>query len=187
LNKIIKTIEIAFFLSLGLIFTHTFVTTPLLMVLLLFTNDFVTMTISTDQVKPSKLPNRWNVRSIVLGAVSMALPILGLTFGIFWVAHAVLHLPLAQLQTLLFVMLVVSGQGTIYLVRERGHFWRSLPSKWMLVGTTVDILVVGLLATQGILMASISALFVVGTLVVIGIFLFLLDFIKVPIFSRLNL
>jgi H+-transporting ATPase len=187
LNKIIKTIEIAFFLSLGLVFTHTFVTTPLLMVLLLFTNDFVTMTISTDRVKPSQLPNRWNVRSIVVGAISLALQILALSFGIFWYAHAVLQLPLANLQTLLFVMLVYSGQGTIYLVRERGHFWHSLPSKWMLIGTTVDILVVGVLATQGILMAPIPLMLVVEVFGVIGLYLIGLDFIKVPIFSKLNL
>lgn len=187
LNKIIKTIEIAFFLSFGLIFTHTFVTTPLLMVLLLFTNDFVTMTISTDRVKPSQLPNRWNVESIVMGSIALAFPILALSFGIFLYARNVLQLPLANLQTLLFVMLVYSGQGTIYLVRERRHFWHSRPSKWMLIGTTVDILVVGLLATYGILMAPISLSLVVGLLGMIGVYLLLLDLIKVPIFSKLNL
>jgi H+-transporting ATPase len=187
LNKIIKTIEIAFFLSFGLIFFHTFVTTPLLMVLLLFTNDFVTMSISTDNVTPSPKPNRWNVRSIVLSAIFLALPILVLSFGIFWYAHTILQLPLANLQTLLFVMLVYSGQGTIYLVRERKHFWNSKPSKWMLIGTTVDILVVGLLATQGILMAQIPVLLVVEIIGVVTIYLILLDFIKVIIFSKMNL
>ncbi|GAP12515.1 plasma-membrane proton-efflux P-type ATPase [Longilinea arvoryzae] len=187
LNKIIKTIEIVFFLSFGLIFFHTFVTTPLLMILLIFTNDFVTMSISTDQVKPSPLPNRWNVRSIVWGAVCIALPILALSFGIFWYAHSVLQLPLANLQTLLFVMLVYSGQGTIYLVRERGHFWLSLPSKWMLIGTSADILVVGLLATQGILMAPIQIMLVVEVFGVICVYLMALDLIKVPIFAKLHL
>lgn len=187
LNKIIKTIEIVFFLSFGLIFFHTFVTTPLLMILLIFTNDFVTMSISTDQVKPSPLPNRWNVRSIVLGAVFIALPILALSFGIFWYAHSVLQLPLANLQTLLFVMLVYSGQGTIYLVRERGQFWLSRPSKWMLIGTIVDILVVGVLATQGILMAPIHITLVLEVFGVICLYLIALDLIKVPIFAKLHL
>jgi H+-transporting ATPase len=187
LNKIIKTIEIAFFLSFGLIFTHTFVTTPLLMVLLLFTNDFVTMSISTDRVKPSQLPNQWKVRSIVIGAILLALPILALSFGIFWYAHSVLQLPLANLQTLLFVMLVYSGQGTIYLVRERKYFWNSRPSKWMLIGTTLDVLVVGLLATQGILMAPVKPLLIVELFGIISLYLILLDLVKTPIFSRLNL
>jgi H+-transporting ATPase len=187
LNKIIKTIEIAFFLSLGLILFHTFVTTPLLMLLLLLTNDFITMSISTDHVKASPKPNSWNIRSIVFGAVLIALPILALSFSIFLYADKVLQLPLANLQTLLFVMLVYSGQGTIYLVRERGYFWKSRPSKWMLIGTSLDLLLVGFLATRGILMAAIPLTLVVEVFAVICLYLLILDFIKVPIFNRLNL
>jgi H+-transporting ATPase len=56
LNKIIKTFQIALFLSLGFIFTGEFVVTPLLIVLLLFANDFVTMSISTDNVSYSNKP-----------------------------------------------------------------------------------------------------------------------------------
>ena len=187
LNKIIKTIEIACFLSLGLVLFHTFVTTPLLMVLLLFTNDFVTMTISTDHVKPSPLPNHWNMRSIILGAVLLALPILVLSFGIFLYASQFLKLALPNLQTLLFVMLVYSGQGTIYLVRERGHFWHSRPSKWMLIGTSTDLLVVALLATQGILMAPIQLSLILEIFAAIVIYLALLDLFKVPVFAKLAL
>jgi len=187
LNKIIKTIEIVFFLSFGLIIFHTFVTTPLLMILLIFTNDFVTMSISTDQVKPSPLPNRWNVRTIVFSAILIALPILALSFTIFLYAHSVLQLPLANLQTLIFVMLVFSGQGTVYLIRERKHFWNSMPSKWMLLGSFVDIVVVGIFATQGILMTAIPVLLVTEVFGVIILYLIILDFIKVPIFSKLKL
>lgn len=187
LNKIIKTVEIAFFLSMGLIFFKTFVTTPLLMVLLLFTNDFVTMSISTDIVKPSAKPNLWNVKNIVIGAVCLALPILALSFSIFGYAYNILHLPLANLQTLLFAMLVFSGQGTIYLVRERHHFWHSRPGKWMLIGSIADILLVTLLATQGILMAPIPVALLAELLAVVLLYMVLLDFIKVPIFNRLKL
>ncbi|HEX7395594.1 MAG TPA: plasma-membrane proton-efflux P-type ATPase, partial [Anaerolineaceae bacterium] len=187
LNKIIKTIEIAIFLSFGLILTRTFVTTPLLMVLLLFTNDFVTMTISTDRVKPSSKPNRWKIRSIVLGAVSLALPILALSFAIFLYAQDVLLLPLPQLQTLLFTMLVFSGQGTIYLVRNSDYFWHSAPSLWMIGGTTLDIIFVTLLASQGILMAAIPLVLVLENLGIIVVYLILLDFVKVRVFSKLLL
>jgi H+-transporting ATPase len=57
----------------------------------------------------------------------------------------------------------------------------------MLIGTTLDILVVGLLATQGILMAPIAFSLVAEVLGMIVVYLILLDFIKVPVFSRLNL
>ena len=56
INKIMKTLEIAVFLSIGVMLTHTFVITPLLIVLLLFANDFVTMSITTDHVTFSRGP-----------------------------------------------------------------------------------------------------------------------------------
>ena len=129
LNKIVKTCEISLFLSLGLIVTGTFVTTPALIVLLLFANDFVTMSIATDRVEAARTPRAWHVRPLVFTALSLAVLILVLSFMIFFVGRDVLRLPLAQLQTLIFVMLVFSGQGTVYLVRERRHFWRSMPSR----------------------------------------------------------
>src|SRR5579875_1745382 len=56
LNKIIKTVQIGLFLSLGVMLTRSFVVTPLLIVLLLFANDFVTMSIATDNVSFSRTP-----------------------------------------------------------------------------------------------------------------------------------
>ena len=187
LNKIIKTIEIAFFLSLGLILSGTFVTTPLLIILLMFTNDFVTMSIATDHVAFSLQPNRWQVRQLVLTALSMALPILLLSFAIFGYARTVLGLPLPQLQTLIFVMLVYSGQGMIYLVRERDHLWHSRPGSWLLLSSLLDVIVVSFMATAGILMAPIPLKPVAGTLGTVILFLIALDFLKVEVFKKLGL
>lgn len=55
LSKIIKTVEIAVFLRVGVILTRTFVITPLLVVLLLFINDFFTMSLlpTTCRFRPS--------------------------------------------------------------------------------------------------------------------------------------
>ncbi|OGC89363.1 MAG: plasma-membrane proton-efflux P-type ATPase [candidate division Zixibacteria bacterium RBG_16_53_22] len=187
LNKIIKTIEIAFFLSLGLIITGTFVTTPLLIVLLMFTNDFVTMSIATDRVTYSPRPNRWQVRQLVAAALSMALPILLLSFTIFEYARTDLRLPLPQQQTLIFTMLVFSGQGMIYLVRERDHFWHSRPGKWLLLSTVLDVIVVSFMATAGILMTPIPVKLVAGMLGTISVYLIALDFLKVQVFKKLGL
>ena len=187
LNKIIKTLEIAVFLSLGVMLTGTFVITPLLMVLLLFTNDFVTMAIATDRVSFSRRPDRWHVRSLMLAAASLALPLLAFSFTLFFAARHFLHLPLAQLQTLMFVMLVFSGQGMIYLVRERRHFWQSRPSRWLLLSSVADIAVVTLLATGGILMTRVPLTLVIALLVLVMAFLTALDFVKLHSFRRFGL
>ncbi|MCA1953922.1 MAG: plasma-membrane proton-efflux P-type ATPase [Anaerolinea sp.] len=187
LNKIIKTIQVAGFLSLGLILTGSFVTTPLLVILLIFANDFVTMSIASDQVRASPQPDRWDVRALLVPALSLALPTLALTFGIFLVGRNLLHLPLGQLQTLSFITLVFTAQGMIYLVRERHHVWASRPGKWMMLASALDILVVILLASFGLLMQAIPLWLTLATLAVITLVLLGLDFFKVWLFQVLHL
>ncbi len=74
--------------------------TPLLIVLLLFANDFVTMSIATDNVSFSNQPDRWRIRVLMQVAFVLAIPVLLLSFGFLFVANNLLHLPLAQMQTL---------------------------------------------------------------------------------------
>jgi len=183
LNKIVKTFELALFLSLGLLLTGTFVTTPHLIVLLLFTNDFVTMTIATDRVTASPRPERWDVGSLVATAGVLAAAWLAFSFAVFLVGRDVLGLELARLQTLVFCMLVFSGQATVYLVRERRRLWASAPSRWLLVASASDVVVVTLLATGGVLMAAVPASLVGGLLALVALYAVVLDALKTRVFA----
>ena len=182
MNKIIKTLEIAIFLSVGVMLTGVFVITPLLIVLLLFTNDFVTMSIATDHVSFSQKPERWNIPNLMLTSGILAGLVLILSFAVFFAGRDWLHLPLSQLQTLIFVMLVFTGQGNVYLVRERRHFWQSVPSRWLLIASLLDIAIVVVLATQGILMAAIPIWIVSGLIVAVLLYLIAMDFVKMRVF-----
>jgi H+-transporting ATPase len=179
LNKIIKTVEIALFLSLGVILTQTFIITPTLIVLLLFTNDFVTMSIATDHVSFSRSPDRWHVGSLMLSGFALGTLILIFSLAVFEYARIVLDFPLPALQTLVFVTLVFTGQGTVYLIRERRHLWSSLPSRWMLASSTADLCVVCFLAARGILMAPIAPAIVGGLFAACFLYLITLDLVKV--------
>lgn len=98
LNKIIKTVEVGLFLSIGVTLTRTFVITPLLIVMLLFTNDFVTMSIATDHVSASPTPDRWDIRSLMVAGTSLGSLILLVSFGLFFYGRDLLGLPLPQLR-----------------------------------------------------------------------------------------
>ena len=187
LNKIIKTFQIALFLSLGFILSREFVVTPLLVVLLLFANDFITMSIATDRVSASSQPDRWNIRTLMQVALLLALPVLLLSFGFFCAAKTLFHLPLDQEQTWMFVMLVFTGQANVYLVRERGYFWKTWPSRWMLLGTGVDFVLTSIFASQGILMAAIPFHFVLLTLGVVLLYLPTVDLLKRWIFKTAHM
>ena len=184
INKIMKTLEIAVFLSIGVILTKTFVITPLLIVLLLFTNDFVTMSITTDNVSYSRKPDRWNIMTLMLVGAALAALVLVLSFAVFFTGRNALGLPLAQLQTLVFVMLVTTGQGNVYLVRERGHFWQSRPSAWLVGSSIIDLAVVIFMATKGVLMAPVSPVLITWLLVVVVLYLLVVDQFKALIFRR---
>jgi H+-transporting ATPase len=171
-------------LSLGLIATGVFVTTPHLIVLLLFTNDFATMALATDRVSPSPHPERWNVRSLVASALVLAVGWLAFCFAIFFAARDGVGLDLRQIQTLVFALLVFSGQATVYLVRERRHLWSSAPSRWLLGASLGDVVVVSLLATFGVLMRPIPAWTTGGLLLLVVLYAVVLDVVKTAVFGR---
>ncbi|MGB9094743.1 MAG: plasma-membrane proton-efflux P-type ATPase, partial [Gallionella sp.] len=187
MNKIIKTLEIAVFLSVGVMLTGVFVITPLLIVLLLFTNDFVTMAIATDHVSFARKPERWNIPRLMQTSGILAGLVLVLSFAVFFAGRDWFHLPLSELQTLIFVMLVFTGQGNVYLVRERSHFWKSAPSRWLLLASLLDIIAVVVLSTQGILMAAIPLWLVSGLMILVLVYLVVLDFIKIRVFRPFGL
>ena len=187
LNKIVKTFQVALFLSLGLLVFGVFVTTPLLILLLLFANDFVTMSLAADRVTPSPTPDRWAAGPLTAGALVLALGWLLFAFAVFLLGRDVLGLDLRRLQTLSFLMLVFTGQANVYLVRQRGHCWRSPPGRWLAVSSVADLLAVSVLAMEGILMAAVAPALVAGLLALVLVYLIALDFLKVYLFRRLGL
>jgi len=186
LNKIVKTIQIALLLSLGLLVTGEFVTTPRLILLLLFANDFVTMSLAADRVIFSRKPDRWQIPPLAISGLVLGLGWWVFTFAVFLVGRDWLHLELEELQTLVFVALVLTGQATVYLLRERRHIWTSVPGTWLLLSTFADVVIVSIMATQGILMARISPALIAGLILALAMFIVVFDFVKVRFFQRLG-
>jgi len=48
--------------------------------------------------------------------------------------------------------LVFSGQSIFHVSRERQYLWHSLPGKWLIVSSVIDVSIITLLATQGRMM-----------------------------------
>ena len=128
LNMLIKKIETMALLVIGFLLTTHKPLTPMLMVLFLFLNDFLTMSLSTDRMGLLAPPNRWNTRGILLAATVLGLCKLVFSLGVFLCGHYALGLDMRHLQTLTFATLIFSSQAGVYLLRERGHFWQSAPA-----------------------------------------------------------
>lgn len=187
LNMLIKKIEMMALLVIGFLVTRHQPLTPLLMVLILFLNDFLTMSLSTDRMEFSRQPNRWNTRGILLAATVLAACKLVFSLGAFLCGYYVLRLDMPHLQTLTFATLILSSQAGVYLLRERGHFWQSRPSRVLVTSSVLGLGVTAALVLGGILMSAISATFLLGVAGAGIIYFACLDWLKVWLFGRLNL
>jgi H+-transporting ATPase len=185
LRTIIHKIMQVLFLAAGLVMTGHAVLTPMLMVFLMITGDFLSMSSSTDNVRPSPRPSVWRIRNltiagVVLGMVDLAFCVSCLAAGKFW-----LGLDTAMLQTLAVVTLVASGQAVFYVAREREHLWSSRPGKWLIVSSAMDLGIVSILASLGILMTALPAGILAGLFGAAIVFAFVLDAAKLVLFRRL--
>lgn len=177
-NMLTKKIEIVLFLAIGFVMTGQAVMTPVMMVLMLVTNDILAMSLTTDRAAPSPAPSRWRMRSITAAAVVLGACKLGFSTTMLWVAKFKLGLSPAALQTFAFVTVLFGSQGLIYVLRERRHIWSSMPSKWVFASSAVDIAIVATLALTGTLVAPLPWRLLLAILAAVAAFAVVLDGIK---------
>jgi H+-transporting ATPase len=187
LNSITKKIVQVMFLACGLVMTGHAILTPLLMVLIMITGDFLGMALTTDHVRPSQRPNVWRIGNLTVAGLFMGIGELVLCVAVLAVGIHGFGFDTAQLQTLAFVVIVFGNQATTYNNRVRLRLWSCRPSIWLVISSVIDILIAATFAIDGIAMKSISARAVLGTLVAAAGFAMLWDFAKVPVFRRLNI
>ena len=181
LNMLVKKIEIVLFLAAGLALSGRPVMTPALMVLMLVTNDFLAMSLTTDRPTSAPYPSTWRMRNIITTAFVLGLCKLCFSISMLALGKFYYGLKSSELQTLAFVTLVFGAQAVLYVVRERQHIWSSRPNKWILVASIVDIGIVTILSLTGTLMDPLSwQILSVLFLSSIG-FAFVLDQIKIPV------
>ncbi|MGP0059688.1 MAG: HAD-IC family P-type ATPase [Beijerinckiaceae bacterium] len=187
LNSVTKKTVQVLFLAVGLIMTGHAILTPLLMVLIMITGDFLGMALTTDNVRPSPMPNAWQIGNLTIAGVSMGIGELVFCTSILAFGAYRMGFDIDALRTLAFVAVVFGNQVTTYTNRERRHLWSSRPSFWLVVSSIADIVIALTLALGGIAMTPLPVLVVAGTLAAAIAFAFILDLVKVPLFRRLGI
>jgi H+-transporting ATPase len=187
LNSIIKKIVTVLFLALGLIITGHAILTPLLMVIIMVAGDFLAMSLTTDNVRPSPTPNAWRIGNLTIAGAIMGICLLAFCTGVLAVGKIALNLGTGGLRTLSFVTLVFGSQSTIYAIRQRRHLWGSRPSLWLAASSMADVLIAMMLAIGGIAMTPLPVPAVGGVFAAAVVFTFVLDAVKVPVFARLGI
>src|SRR6202167_2194060 len=186
LNSVTKKIVQVLFLAVGLIITGHAVLTPMLMVIIMITGDFLGMSLTTDNVRPSGMPNAWRVSHLTLAGVFMGISELAFGVAVLAVGKFRMGLGIEALQTLAFLVIVFGNQATMYANRTRRHLWAIRPSFWVVLSSAADLLIASIMASRGIVMAPLPLLAVGGTLAGAIVFVFAVDIVKIPVFSRLG-
>jgi H+-transporting ATPase len=187
INKETKVIGFVGVLTVGFFWLHRLVLSLLGMSLLVFANDFITMSLATDNVKHTSNPNTWNVKDITLASLVLGVLLILETVLVMVIGKRYFHITDTQMPTLVLLNLVFASQFRVLIVRERQHFWSSMPGRELLISTIVTLILFVVLGTVGWLMPSLPLYKVLLVLGLSALFTLALDFPKYYIFQRLGL
>ncbi|MGD0480122.1 MAG: HAD-IC family P-type ATPase [Terracidiphilus sp.] len=187
LNSVMKKILQVLLLAVGLVMTGHAVLTPMLMVIVMITGDFLAMSLTTDRVRPSTMPNSWQIGRITSAGVILGACFLAFSTAILAVGKFQLHLGVAALQTLSVVGIVFGSQATTYVIRGRQHLWGLRPSLWLVLCSMADVLIISTLAALGIAMAPLPVAVIACEFAAAIVFGAVLDVVKIPVFARLRI
>ena len=187
LNSITKKIVQVLFLAIGLLMTGHAILTPLLMVLIMITGDFLGMSLTTDNVRPSPAPNAWRIGNLTIAGVIMGIGellfcISILAFGIYRMGFAMSMLQNAGLRR----HRVRQPVHDLYQSRASSPLVHSpqrlaSPLVHRRYSDRLD------LVPRRDRDAPLPAWVVAGTLAAAAAFAVILDFVKMPVFRRLGI
>ncbi|MCL5005351.1 MAG: plasma-membrane proton-efflux P-type ATPase [Acidobacteria bacterium] len=186
INKVTKTVQVVGLLTVGFFMIHHMVLTMLGVALLVFANDFVTMSLATDNVVHTTAPNNWNVKDITLAALIVGTLLgVGGVIALFWGADY-FHLGLLQLQSFIMLMLIFNSQFQVLIVRERNFFWNSVPGKALLASSAGTLILFSLLGIYTRIVPPLTVPEVLGVLAFSAVYTLAMDFPKYYAFRKFN-
>lgn len=152
INKISRTILKAAFVAIAFVVTGKFVVSAFSMLLLVFLTDFAKVSLATDNVKPSKNPETWNIGGFIIVSIVLGIAMVAETLFLLWIGWTNFGLATNNdaLYTFSFLMLLYFAVFSVVSARERNWFWRTLPSKVFMLALSADVIVGTCLTFVGI-------------------------------------
>jgi H+-transporting ATPase len=187
INKVTKVVQVIGLLTVGFFWFHDTVVSLLGMVLLTFANDFVTMSLATDNVEYTASPNKWNVKNITFASLIVGALLVGEGAIALFVGSYYFHLTLDQLRTFIMLTLVFTSQFRVYIVRERQYFWSSRPGRELILSTIGAIVAFAILGVYGLIITPLTSYQVLFTLGFSALFTLAIDFPKYGAFRKFGL
>lgn len=158
LNKVIKSIEILCIATVIFVATHSYILSPLLAILVLLANDFLTITIATDHTKPLLVPARWNIPRLIVASASIAVVPFLFTISIYLLAQY-LHYPFDTVRTIIYCSLIYLGGTTLLAIRAWPFGWSVRPSATLLGALIFSLVFASIVSLLGIFIVAMPPIF----------------------------
>ncbi len=166
LDKICRTILKTGFVVVAFFITGIYVISSTEMLLLVFMIDFVTLSLATDKETISKTPCKWDLPGLDRLALFLGIAMVIEALGLLYVGMHYLKYEGEMLHTFSFEILFYFALFSAFIVREKKHFWASLPSKTFLFAILADGIAAFFITTYGLLGMSVIPIHI--TLLVIA-------------------
>ncbi len=187
-SKIVRTFQVATFSVLSFLLTGSYVVSAFAIIAYFFLTDFVKISLSTDHFIPSDKPDTWDLKGAVKAAMVLGLFVVLESFILLYIVvnyfKVTVHNPV--IFTFTFEILFYSAIFLIFNIRERGHFWNSMPSKTLLYSIAASLAIATAIVAFGI--PNLPAVPIAQTLLIMGLsaaFAFLVnDTVKFLLMTR---
>jgi plasma-membrane proton-efflux P-type ATPase len=143
INKISRTILKTAFIAIAFMATGKFVMTAFTILVLVFVTDFAKISLSTDRVRPSKNPETWEIWPFVLISAILGILMVAESLFILWIGLSQWGLATNEnmLYTFSFLTLLYFAAFSIVSARERHWFWKTRPSRTVLIAIMAEIFI----------------------------------------------
>jgi H+-transporting ATPase len=189
INRVTKSISIFTMLIATFIWFDDIIFPLLAIVILMVPADFVTMSLATDNVRTTANPNKWNLKNITLASLVIGVPLLAGGIGAILIGDYYFHLEWKELCTFAVLMVAYTGMLSVFILRERDHFWSSRPGRALVITTTAAIIVFILLGlfARGTQLSPLAPYQVFLLLGFSALLIFSVDFVKYWAFRRFKI
>ncbi len=123
--RIAETVRVIFLMTLSITIFNFYPVTAMMIILLALLNDIPILTIAYDNTRVRNFPVKWDMKEVLVLSGWLGTAGVISSFGLFFLAMDVWHMPTEMIQSLMFVKLIVAGHGTIYNTRIDRWFFRA--------------------------------------------------------------
>lgn len=151
-----ETIRILLFLTVSIITFNFYPISAVMIVLLALLNDIPIMTIAFDKVRYSSIPERWNMRNILLVATIFGIIGVVSSFILLLIGKEILLLNDQILQSFIYLKLSVAGHLFLFVARTRKNFWTVKPAWKLLLAVISTQFIATIITVYGIIIPPIG-------------------------------